>query len=124
MATIQHSVDLSRSERSSSNVQGYKVYRAGVSGGPYAAVVSANPGTTFVDGFVQSGSKIPLTAARSDGLPITLIPRSRPLPKCELSHCSFRFGARFASVEAGELQTHNFILGTAPSFARLKKNRG
>ena len=70
MAPIQHSVDLSWSERSSSKVQGYKVYRAGVSGGPYAAVVSANPGTTFVDGFVQSGSKIPLTAARSDGLPI------------------------------------------------------
>ncbi len=31
------------------------MYRAGVPGGPYAAVVSANSGTTFADGSVQSG---------------------------------------------------------------------
>ena len=55
VAPIQHSVDLSWGASSSSNVQGYNVYRAGVSGGPYAAVVSANSGTTFVDGSVQSG---------------------------------------------------------------------
>lgn len=55
VASIQHSVDLSWSASSSSSVQGYNVYRAGVSGGPYAPVVSANPGTTFVDGSVQPG---------------------------------------------------------------------
>ena len=55
VAPTQHSVDLSWGASSSSNVQGYNVYRAGVSGGPYAAVVSANAGTTFVDGSVQSG---------------------------------------------------------------------
>ena len=55
VAPTQHSVDLSWGASSSSNVQGYNVYRAGVSGGPYAAVVSANSGTTFVDGSVQSG---------------------------------------------------------------------
>jgi fibronectin type 3 domain-containing protein len=31
------------------------VYRAGVSRGPYATVASANAGTSFVDGSVQSG---------------------------------------------------------------------
>ena len=55
VAPTQHSVDLSWSASSSSSLQGYNVYRAGVSGGPYAAVASANPGTTFVDGSVQSG---------------------------------------------------------------------
>jgi hypothetical protein len=55
MAPIQHSVDLSWGASSSSNVVGYKVYRAGLSGGPYATVASANSGTTFVDGSVQSG---------------------------------------------------------------------
>ena len=55
VAPIQHSVDLSWGASSSSNLQGYNVYRAGVSGGPYAAVVSANSGTTFVDASVQSG---------------------------------------------------------------------
>jgi hypothetical protein len=55
VAQTQHSVDLSWGASSSSNVQGYNVYRAGVSGGPYAAVVSANSGTTFLDGSVQSG---------------------------------------------------------------------
>lgn len=55
VAAILHSVDLSWVASSSSNVQGYNVYRAGISGGPYAAVVSANSGTTFVDGSVQSG---------------------------------------------------------------------
>jgi hypothetical protein len=55
MAPIQHSVDLSWDASSSSNVVGYTVYRAGVSGGPYATVASANAGTSFVDGSVQSG---------------------------------------------------------------------
>ena len=54
-APIQHSVDLSWIASSSSNVAGYNVYRAGVSGGPYASVASANPGSTFADGSVQSG---------------------------------------------------------------------
>ena len=54
-APIPHSVDLSWGASSSSNVVGYNVYRAGVSGGPYATVASANPFTTFVDGSVQSG---------------------------------------------------------------------
>jgi len=55
VASIQHSVDLSWNASSSSNVVGYNVYRAGVSGGPYATVTSANAGTSFVDGSVQSG---------------------------------------------------------------------
>lgn len=55
MAPTQHSVDLSWGASSSSNVVGYNVYRAGVSGGPYATVASANSGTSFVDGSVQSG---------------------------------------------------------------------
>jgi fibronectin type 3 domain-containing protein len=54
-APIQHSVDLSWGASTSSNVVGYNVYRAGVSGGPYATVASANSVTTFVDGSVQSG---------------------------------------------------------------------
>jgi Abnormal spindle-like microcephaly-assoc'd, ASPM-SPD-2-Hydin/HYDIN/CFA65/VesB-like, Ig-like domain len=55
VAPTQHSVNLSWGASSSLNVQGYNVYRAAISGGPYAAVVSANSGTTFVDGSVQSG---------------------------------------------------------------------
>ena len=31
------------------------MYRAGVSGGPYASVASANSGTSYVDGSVQAG---------------------------------------------------------------------
>jgi TolB protein len=54
-APTQHSVDLSWGASSSSNVVGYNVYRAGASGGPYATVASANSGTSFVDGSVQSG---------------------------------------------------------------------
>ena len=55
VAPIQHSVDLSWGASSSSNVVGYNVYRAGVSGEPYATVASANSGTTFVDGSVRAG---------------------------------------------------------------------
>jgi hypothetical protein len=55
VAPIQHGVDLSWGASSSSNVAGYNVYRAGVSGGPYISVASANAGTSFVDGSVQSG---------------------------------------------------------------------
>jgi fibronectin type 3 domain-containing protein len=50
-----HRVDLSWNASSSSNVVGYNVYRAGVSGGPYASVASANSGTSYVDGSVQAG---------------------------------------------------------------------
>lgn len=31
------------------------MYRAGVSGGPYASVASGNSGTSYVDGSVQAG---------------------------------------------------------------------
>ena len=55
IAPIQHSVDLSWVASSSSNVVGYNVYRAGISGGPYATVAPANAGTTYVDGSVQAG---------------------------------------------------------------------
>lgn len=55
VAPIQHGVDLSWDASSSSNVAGYNVYRAGVSGGPYISVASANAATSFVDGSVQSG---------------------------------------------------------------------
>ena len=55
IAPIQHSVDLSWVASSSSNVVGYNVYRAGMSGGPYAAVAPANAVTTYVDGSVQAG---------------------------------------------------------------------
>ena len=57
VAPTQHSVDLSWGASSSSNVVGYNVYRAGASGGPYATVMSANSGTTFVDASVQAGQK-------------------------------------------------------------------
>ena len=55
VAPMQHSVDLSWGASSSSNVVGYNVYRAGISGGPYISVASANAGTSFVDGSVQAG---------------------------------------------------------------------
>ena len=67
MAPTQHSVDLSWGARSSSNVVGYNVYRAGASGGPYATVMSANSGTTFVDASVQAGQKYYYVVTAVDG---------------------------------------------------------
>jgi hypothetical protein len=67
VAPTQHSVDLSWGASSSSNVVGYNVYRAGVSGGPYATVMSANSGTNFVDASVQAGQKYYYVVTAVDG---------------------------------------------------------
>jgi Abnormal spindle-like microcephaly-assoc'd, ASPM-SPD-2-Hydin len=54
-ATLQHSVDLSWTP-STSAVVGYNVYRASISGGPYAKINSSlNAGANYADSTVQSG---------------------------------------------------------------------
>jgi hypothetical protein len=53
----QHSVTLAWNASTSSNVVGYNVYRGAQSGGPYAKLTSfPEPGTSFMDGTVQSGA--------------------------------------------------------------------
>jgi hypothetical protein len=51
----QHSVTLSWSASTSSNVVSYSTYRSTVSGGPYALVASAITGLSYTDASVQSG---------------------------------------------------------------------
>jgi hypothetical protein len=54
ISAAAHSVALGW-KASTSTVVGYNVYRGTQSGGPYATVASANGGTAFNDGSVQSG---------------------------------------------------------------------
>jgi hypothetical protein len=54
---VQHSVLLSWTASTSNNIQGYKVYRSTVSGGPYSLVTSSPVTTTsFTDSSVSSGA--------------------------------------------------------------------
>jgi trimeric autotransporter adhesin len=53
-----HSVSLSWDPSSSSNVAGYRVYRGGISGGPYSLLTSSLvPGTNYTDASVLSGNE-------------------------------------------------------------------
>jgi hypothetical protein len=55
-APVQHSVALSWNASTSSNVVGYNIYRASISGGPYIKINSAlNPSTNDTDTTVLSG---------------------------------------------------------------------
>ncbi|HLH03496.1 MAG TPA: DUF4082 domain-containing protein [Bryobacteraceae bacterium] len=66
-----HSVTLSWTASTSPNISGYKVYRAGVSGGPYALVSgSLVSGTSYVDSNVVAGDTYyyVTTAVNSSGL--------------------------------------------------------
>jgi hypothetical protein len=53
--SVSHNVSLSWTASTSSGIAGYKVYRAGVSGGPYSLVSSVVTSTTFVDANVVAG---------------------------------------------------------------------
>jgi len=53
---LSHTVSLSWAASTSPNIAGYRVYRAGVSGGPYGLLTSSLiSGTSYVDGSVASG---------------------------------------------------------------------
>lgn len=54
--TAQHSVTLSWAASPSTDVVGYKIYRSGTSGGPYAQITSAAGGSvSYIDNAVNSG---------------------------------------------------------------------
>ena len=53
-ATTPHSVALSWSASTSTNVVGYNLYRGGTSGGPYAKLNSSLLGVAYTDNAVQS----------------------------------------------------------------------
>ena len=53
--TVAHSVSLTWTASTSSNVAGYKVYRGTTSGGPYTLLSSPGSVTTYTDNSVQSG---------------------------------------------------------------------
>jgi Abnormal spindle-like microcephaly-assoc'd, ASPM-SPD-2-Hydin len=55
-APVQHSVALTWTASTSSNVVGYNIYRGNVSGGPYNKINAAlNPSTSYTDSTVVSG---------------------------------------------------------------------
>src|SRR5262249_58131319 len=55
-APVQHSVALTWTASTSSNVVGYNIYRGNVSGGPYNKINAAlNPSTNYTDSTVVSG---------------------------------------------------------------------
>jgi len=55
-ALVQHSVTLSWTASTSSNISGYNVYRGTVSGGPYSLISAALiDGTAYIDSSVSSG---------------------------------------------------------------------
>jgi fibronectin type 3 domain-containing protein len=51
----QHSVTLSWEASSSTGVVGYRVYRSGISGGPYAQISTSPGGMSYIDNTVSSG---------------------------------------------------------------------
>ena len=67
-APPQHNVDLSWAASSSTDVVGYNVYRATVSGGPYTKINTAlNATTAFVDNSVQAGQTYYYVTTAVDG---------------------------------------------------------
>jgi fibronectin type 3 domain-containing protein len=73
-AVVAHSVTLSWTASTSTDVSGYNVYRGTVSGGPYTILnVSLVPGTTYTDSDVQSGQTYyyVVTAVNSSGVEST-----------------------------------------------------
>ncbi|HEV2730535.1 MAG TPA: choice-of-anchor D domain-containing protein [Terriglobales bacterium] len=67
-APPQHSVDLSWAGSTSTDVVGYNVYRATVSGGPYTKINTAlNATITFVDNSVQPGQTYYYVTSAVDG---------------------------------------------------------
>jgi len=66
-SATQHTVLLSWTPSTSSNVAGYNLYRGGTSGGPYnTPVVSAVNGTSYTDNTVQSGQTYYYVARAAD----------------------------------------------------------
>jgi fibronectin type 3 domain-containing protein len=63
----QHRVTLSWNPNTSSGVIGYYVYRAGVSGGPYANITSLDPSSTYIDASVQGGKPYYYVVTSVDG---------------------------------------------------------
>ena len=61
-----HSVTLSWTASTSSNIVGYNVYRSSTSGGPYAQIGFVG-GTSYMDGNVSSGQTYFYTATAVDG---------------------------------------------------------
>ena len=53
---VQHSVALSWTASTSSNIVGYNVYRSTTSGGPYTSIQSSVLGTSYTDATVSSGT--------------------------------------------------------------------
>lgn len=68
-APVAHSVNLSWNASTSSGVVGYNVYRAGVSGGPYAQLTSMDTNSDYTDSAVSSGQTYfyVVTAVESTG---------------------------------------------------------
>lgn len=64
-----HSVDLSWEASSSPSLLGYNLYRGTVSGGPYPSKLNSTPqpGTSFVDSTVNSGTTYYYVATSVDG---------------------------------------------------------
>ncbi|HEY7212788.1 MAG TPA: DUF4082 domain-containing protein [Bryobacteraceae bacterium] len=68
---VQHSVSLKWTASSSPNISGYRVYRAGTSGGPYARITASLVGaTSYVDNTVSAGDTYyyVTTAVNANGL--------------------------------------------------------
>jgi hypothetical protein len=53
--TVAHSVTLNWTSSASSNLTNYKIYRGGVSGGPYTPLATLGLVTTYTDNNVQAG---------------------------------------------------------------------
>jgi len=64
---VQHSVTLSWKPSSSSGVVGYNLYRATVSGGPYAQVASRDANSTYTDSSVSAGQTYFYVVTAVDG---------------------------------------------------------
>jgi hypothetical protein len=64
---VQHSVTLSWTPSTSSGVVAYNLYRATVSGGPYAQVTSRDPSSTYTDNSVAAGQTYFYVVTAVDG---------------------------------------------------------
>jgi hypothetical protein len=83
---VYHAVTLNWVASASSNVAGYNIYRAGVSGGPYTQVNSVTaPATTDVDASIQAGGAYyyvvtAVDSSSNESLPSNEAPATVPSP--------------------------------------------